>query len=273
MKIVCLIRPEPQFIYFVNRVHEEHGVSLAVVETVPHIDRTRTKLQLQGLAGVWQALTNRARKQARAARFARDCRRYFGDRSSALEKSVRVMYCRNINAQDVLARLESEKPDLILDHGSSIVGDALLQTADLALNLHWGLSPYYRGTNCTDWALINWDPYNIGVTIHRLSRIIDGGSIWAQARASIEPHDSVESINMKLTCLGTDLVLEAIRRLERGEQLQFAVQERSLGYLGTSRQWSTALRAHVAWIERSGAIAQMLKNPSRRTELPIVEVE
>jgi len=273
VKIICLIRPEPQFIYFVNRIHEEHGVSLAVVETVPALDRLRTKLKRQGLAGVWQSSINRARNRARAARFARDCRRHFGDRSGALDGSVPNVQCRDINAKDILARLEAEKPDLILDHGTSIVDDALLQTADLALNLHWGLSPYYRGTNCTDWALINWDPHNIGVTIHKLSRVIDGGSILAQARASIEPDDNVDSINMKLTCLGTDLVLSAIRRLERGEQLSFAAQQHSLGYLGTSGQWSTALRAHVAWLERSGAIAQMLKSPARRSKLPIVELD
>ena len=81
------------------------------------------------------------------------------------------------NSTEVARRLTALKPDLILDHGTSIVSDSIIETAPLALNLHWGLSPYYRGTFCTEWALINHDPRNIGVTIHRLAKAVDGGDI------------------------------------------------------------------------------------------------
>lgn len=273
MKIICLIRPEPPCVYFVNRIHEEHQVSLAVVETVPAREQLQAKLRSRGLAGVREACLNRARKRARHGKSTRDYERYFGDRWRALHDSVPIMECDDINAQEVLDRLAAEKPDLILDHGTSIVKDETLQTADLALNLHWGLSPYYRGTNCTEWALINWDPYNIGVTIHKLTKIIDGGSLLAQARATVEPQDTVDSINMQLTCLGTDLALGVIRKLERGEEIRFVDQDCALGYLGTNKQWSAALRTHVAYIERSGAIARMLKSPARRQKLPIVQPE
>ena len=30
--------------------------------------------------------------------------------------------------------------------------DELLAAVPLALNIHWGLLPYYRGTHCTEWA-------------------------------------------------------------------------------------------------------------------------
>ena len=273
MKTICLIRPEPPYVNFVNRIHEKHQVALAVVETVPARKQLGAKLRSRGLAGVREACINRARRRVRRGRFTNDCERYLGDSWRALHESVPVMECSDINAQEVLDRLTAERPDLILDHGSSIVKDEILQTADLALNLHWGLSPYYRGTNCTEWALINWDPYNIGVTIHKLTKIIDGGSILAQARATVEPHDTVNSINMQLTSLGTDLVLRVVRKLKRGEELKFVDQDSALGYLGTNRQWTAALRTHVAYIQRSGAIARMLKSPARRQKLPIVELE
>ena len=103
-----------------------------------------------------------------------------------------------------------------------------MATSDLALNLHWGLSPYYRGTHCTGWALINWDPYNIGVTIHKLTQRIDGGSILAQKRAVIKPGDTVNSINMQLTQLGTELVIKIIDKIVSRKQKPRALAEQSV---------------------------------------------
>ncbi len=273
MRIVCLIKHEPPFVYFVNRVHAEHGVSLVVVESPSARRRLRRKRRSRGTGGIWEIARNRSRRLARRGRFADDYRTHFGDSWEAIDPAVPVLHTENINAPEVHERLAAERPDLILDHGSSIVDDRILDTAGLALNLHWGLSPYYRGTDCTDWALINWDPFNIGVTIHKLTRIIDGGSVLAQARATVEPDDTVNSINMQLTRLGTDLVVRAISKLEAGEELAYVAQDRGLGFLDLSRNWSSALRRHVEFIEDSGTVARMLRTPARKQKLPIVELE
>jgi methionyl-tRNA formyltransferase len=159
-----------------------------------------------------------------------------------------------------------------LDHGTGIVRDELIESVPLALNVHWGLSPYYRGTHCTEWALVNWDPYNIGVTLHRLSREIDGGGVVSQARAQITPDDTVHSINMQLTQLGTALARGALTRLDQGHQLVFHSQDHAQGLLTLNRQWSRTLTRQMRYIENQGLIGRMLKHPARRARLPIVEL-
>ena len=46
-----------------------------------------------------------------------------------------------------------------------------------ALNIHMGISPYYRGTSCNFWALYDGNPNYVGATIHLISRGLDNGPI------------------------------------------------------------------------------------------------
>ena len=46
-----------------------------------------------------------------------------------------------------------------------------------ALNLHMGISPYYRGAACNFWAIYDSKPNFVGATIHYLSEGLDDGPI------------------------------------------------------------------------------------------------
>lgn len=275
MRIACLIRDEPALRFFANRLDETAGVDLLVVErpAPPGGGRVAKALAVArsaGPGGLGDAMRERFEDRAAASARGQVLDRWFGDRWLSTPDSAQTLPAGSVNDPAVVARLRDLEPDVILDHGTSIVGPAALAQAPLALNLHWGLSPYYRGTRCTAWALINWDPYNIGVTIHKLSQDIDGGAIAAQARATVTPGDTVFSINMQLTSLGTELALGLLESLEQGRQLRFVDQDFSQGILTYNRQWTRRLGRHVASIERDGTIGRMLESPAREHRLPIV---
>ena len=46
-----------------------------------------------------------------------------------------------------------------------------------AINIHMGLSPFYRGTDCNFWALMDKNFMHVGSTIHYLSDGLDNGDI------------------------------------------------------------------------------------------------
>lgn len=50
-----------------------------------------------------------------------------------------------------------------------------------ALNIHMGVSPYYRGSACNFWALYDEHPELVGATIHLLSKKLDAGDILYHA--------------------------------------------------------------------------------------------
>lgn len=272
MKIVCLIKSAPPLFYFANRINSKHKIALTIVEK-PSLSPSNIiqKVKKNGVAMSLFILRNRIlRKKNKVL----DYNKYFGDQWHKIDSTIPCLETENINSDVVYERLRTIKPDLIIDHGTSLVKDHILETSELALNLHWGLSPYYRGTHCTEWALINWDPKNIGVTIHKLTKEIDGGSILAQARADIQPTDTLHSINMQLTYRGTELMLKAIDKISKGDKnLHFAKQDFSLGYLTFIRQWNYLLDREIEYIEKNNLIGLMLKKPSRQVELPIVVME
>jgi len=273
IKIICLIRNNSAETYFLNSINEKYKISQVIIESpVTRIDLIN-KIRSKGIVGSLQDITNRllnSRKIQKYKLYTHN--KYFGDKWMSINENIPLMITRDINSQEVYECLEKEKPDLILDHGTSLVKDHLISTAPLALNLHWGLSPYYRGSYCTEWALLNWDPYNIGVTIHKLAKKIDGGDILAQKRANLEPTDTVHSINMQLTKLGTELTIEAIARLEAGRYLNFKKQDYSLGIMTRGKQLDRHLRKQIEKIDNNGLIKTILEKPARSQKLPIVEL-
>ena len=55
-----------------------------------------------------------------------------------------------------------------------------------ALNIHLGISPYYRGTDCNFWALYDNNPHLVGATIHLLSKGLDNGPILYHALSNLK---------------------------------------------------------------------------------------
>ena len=262
-RVICLIQNQPPLVYFANRLRESCDVALVVVEGGSSrrlIPRSPRALILRA----WSAVEGRVRAARRRTAERATCQRSFGDDWRALHPSLPTMHVRDINAPSVVQRVREIAPDVLIDHGTSLVRDELLDAAPIALNVHWGLSPWYRGVRCTEWALLHWDPYRIGVTIHLLSKRIDGGDILAQERIEVEPTDTVHSINMRLTKLGTELAARAIAHLDSGEPPRFEPQDLGLGFVTSSRQWSPHLERHVRLIERDGLIGKMLEKPVRR---------
>lgn len=83
-------------------------------------------------------------------------------------------------------------------------------------NLHASLLPDYRGAAPINWAVINGET-ETGVTTFMLNHEIDKGDILGRTRVAIEPLDDVGSLHDKLMVEGTDLVLQTVERIARGE--------------------------------------------------------
>lgn len=109
----------------------------------------------------------------------------FGDLSFS-PNNARVLTIKqgdlNMMSRQVLApALDS---DLYLVFGSSFIKgwliDELVEKG--AVNIHMGLSPYYRGSSCNFWALYDDNPAFVGATIHLLSTGLDNGPGLFQVR-------------------------------------------------------------------------------------------
>lgn len=73
--------------------------------------------------------------------------------------------------------------DAIIVFGASYIKPPLvdLLVERRAVNIHMGVSPYYRGSSCNFWAMFDGNPHLVGATIHLLSRGLDSGDMLFHA--------------------------------------------------------------------------------------------
>lgn len=84
------------------------------------------------------------------------------------------------------------------------------------INLHASLLPRYRGAAPVPWAIIRGES-KTGVTTMKMDAGLDTGDILLARETEIGGQDTTESVSARLSELGAGLMVETLRRLERGE--------------------------------------------------------
>jgi methionyl-tRNA formyltransferase len=206
---------------------------------------------------------------SKASRSLRDRRRYsdggearffFANRPPVLDRPDLQADVPHINHPDVLALADRLQPDVIAVFGTSLIRGALLERGRLGmLNLHGGLSPDYRGADCTFWALYNNEPEQVGCTLHFINAGIDTGKLVAHIRPAVGPGDEELTLFWRAVRDSAPVYVEAIRRLAAGDPLG-QVQSRK----GRLYQVKDRLRRHEQELEqrmRDGMLADVSLPP------------
>lgn len=126
---------------------------------------------------------------------------FFGDSINSLEdKSNPIKLVKGkINEELIVNDIEGLGADLLICYGSSLIKSSLLKSyKNKFLNVHLGLSPYYRGSGTNVWPLINREPDMVGATFMYIDEGFDTGKIIHQIRADIFIGDSPHSIGNRL---------------------------------------------------------------------------
>jgi methionyl-tRNA formyltransferase len=153
----------------------------------------------------------------------------FGPEYCATFPQDLVHQVHGINTQDGMQVVSALQPDVILVFGTGIVKDRVLAMARmLALNLHSGISPYYRGTDCVFWAIYNQELQLLGATVHECTSDVDGGRIFGTTTIKLSEDDTMFSILGKCIIAGADLYGRIVKQfLESG--LEGSLQDSSVG--------------------------------------------
>lgn len=123
----------------------------------------------------------------------------------------RCLHLPSHNSPECIAAISAEKPDVLVVYGTRIIRDPVIRLAsNIALNMHTGLSPYYRGDSTLFWPVYFNDPTRLGVTVHELVASIDGGAIAATAPVHYVPGDTEADLFAKGVVAGTRIYLEAV---------------------------------------------------------------
>lgn len=136
-----------------------------------------------------------------------------------------------INDENIVSEIVAMNPDLLVCYGSSIIkSDLLTKFEKKFINVHLGLSPYYRGSGTNVWPLINLEPDMVGATFMYIDAGIDTGEIIHQIRADIFLGDSPHSIGNRLIRKMTSYYVKIICNFSKLEREEQPVNEGKLYY-------------------------------------------
>lgn len=141
----------------------------------------------------------------------------------------RVQRVAGHNAEDCAALLTKLQPDVIVVYGTMIIRDHIAKLASkCTLNMHTGLSPYYRGDSTLFWPVYYNQRDKLGVTVHELIAEVDGGGIVSTVNVEYQKGDTEAHLFAKGVRAGTEIYIEAVKAALE-DRIEFQQQDLSLG--------------------------------------------
>lgn len=102
---------------------------------------------------------------------------------------------KGLNSERTAAFIEELMPDIVLITGAGMIESWLIdQLPEYTLNVHLGLSPWYRGAAGLFWPFYNLEPACAGATIHHIDALADTGPIVHQSVPELRPNDGVHDV-------------------------------------------------------------------------------
>ena len=213
MRIGILTSVETRHRFFVNRLRAELPVVAIGYEQTGYTPATidTSDLTNDEAAVVFEHFAERARQE----------KRFFGHDAAFAEAdiagAVRQIEPGGLNTAETLALFENAGVDTVVVYGTNLVRPPLLgRWPGRMVNMHLGLSPYYRGTATNFYPLLNEEPQYVGVTIHLIDAGIDSGPILCHARPTIVADDRPHTIGCKTIAAGIDAMIAALHCLDAG---------------------------------------------------------
>lgn len=245
VKIVIFTRTGFHHTSFINRLQESYEIACVVREAYPQQPKENAILS---------ALKNLLRKSEAGMKEDAQFLKKFSDTYSAgyryhpmlkdylrahfdvvvEQKGTKYLNIKygDINSPELREFLKPLKPDIIAVLGSSVIRREMISLPSVAMiNIHSGLSPYYRGTWSYGWPLVNREPEYIGVTVHHVNAGIDTGDIIYQTRPLLEKDDDLNSIFLKVIAEGIELLVKAIGEIGNNGDIMSHQQTRNIGRL------------------------------------------
>ena len=176
------------------------------------------------------------------------------------------------NSTETFEWVKEKQPEYLLLFGSSIIKDPLLSYfGDNVINMHLGLSPYYRGAGTNFWPLVNEEPECVGATIHLATLKVDAGAILLQVRPKIDPNDGPHDLGNKTIIAAIKQIPKIVVEHKKGQRIP-QKQDLSIGKVYKRRDLTSQSIEMLYQNFDKGMIGAFLRQaPKRLSKYPIIE--
>ena len=159
MKVVLVSRGKLRHLWFADALKNAGLLEKHFIQQ--HITQTE---KIAGNSDLMQKYFNMVSKYEK---------KYFGFSGNTISSSFS-------NFDNLCSELDKLPQVIIIIFGTSFIkgGSIRFLESRLAMNIHAGVSPEYRGSACNFWALYDNCPELVGVSLHRLTDKVDEGDVY-----------------------------------------------------------------------------------------------
>lgn len=198
--------------------------------------------------------------------------KYFGEHLS-FNKSINVINISHglINSVDIFNKIKKINPDRIILFGTSIIKNPILDFFQKKIiNLHLGLSPYYKGS-ATNLFPIKYNEIDcIGATIHIATLKVDQGPILHQLRPELNGEETIHDLGNKVI-LKSGKILPLVIGKHIDDELKGTIQKNS-GRICKIKDLDITTLQEIYNKIKNGIISDYLKN-KKNVLKPIIEAD
>ena len=117
--------------------------------------------------------------------------------------SNNILETNGTNTKFTYDLLKELRPDVVYLGQTGIVRENILNVPKVGtLNLHPGLLPYYRGIDCSKWAILNKDYDKLGSSLHWVNKGVDTGNIISTFKYDLDKSKRLKIIEEEITSIG-----------------------------------------------------------------------
>ncbi len=135
-------------------------------------------------------------------------------------RSIPILY-KEVNSNFIYQYMKNYDPDMMIVFGTSIIKDPLLSLGkkNRFINLHLGLSPYYKGNGTNFWPFVNEELEYLGSTILHIDKGVDTGDIVMHVRPKIFTNDNVHTIGCRIIRDSAENIGKILLSIKNGNQI------------------------------------------------------
>lgn len=163
--------------------------------------------------------------------------KWFGSAASVATPVVREV--PDINDPGLVEWAVGERYDVVCLFGTAILNGVWLEAFQKIVNLHLGLSPFYRGSATLFWPFVNHELEFLGTTIHLATAKVDAGEILARIDPDLRVGETYYDITSRLIRDSIDRFPSVVKDYLEG-RTQPAPQEAIAGKLYRKADFSEA---------------------------------
>ena len=155
-------------------------------------------------------------------------------------KSVDPLFVgpKTLNSTTVVEYVKKIGPDVVFIFGCDLIlGDVLRALPKESVNLHLGLSPWYKGSATLFWPFYNMEPQFAGSTFHYIVEEADAGEVIHQSVPDLDKKDGIHDVAAKAVLKAAEEAVKLLKiRRETGSFGQ-SVAQKTIGRLYLTNQF------------------------------------